>query len=300
MMVKTGIDVRNYLVLALVCIICQAGVLAQSYNNPFELENRLEQKVQAGERGPITDENPFEISYTKPSDALIIEEKRSTELKKVFLNKKRKQTNLAFWICFSIIFLFAIVFSIYRNFLFMALRSVFNKNLLGNLYRDRRLFRLPLRLYYLIYLLSISFFVAKVSQFYFGAEFNLNFYFKVLAIVSLLVMAKHLVIGFVNYIVPTKQNYFAVYNFLIFIFGILLGILLLPFNMVSTLEYSYSGEYLIYILFGLVGITLLIRYLRGLVLFQRYLPLYFFQFFIYLCTVEIAPILLIRNYFLSN
>ena len=278
----------------------QTLLTAQAYYNPFELENRLEQKVQAGERGPISDENPFEIHYTKPSDIVIIKEKRDQELKNTFLRKQRRETNIEFWISFSIIFLFAIAFSVYRNFIFMALRAAFNKNLLANLYRDRKLFRLPLRLYYLIYLFSISFFIAKMIQYYYGSNFDLKYYLNILLVVSALIFAKHVLITFLNFLIPTKQDYFAVYNFLILVFGVLLGALLLPFNMMSTLEYGHSNSYLIYILLALTGIVVLIRYLRGLVLFRRYLPLYFFHFFVYLCTVEIAPILLIRNYFLSN
>lgn len=274
-------------------------VFAQQYN-PFELENRLEQKVQAGERVSFSGDNPFDIRYTMPSDILILKEKREAELKKTFLNKKRKETNLEFWICFSIIFLFAIVFSVYRTFVLMALRSVFNKNLLANLFRDRRIFRTPLRLYYLIYLFSISFFIARVGRHYYDISLEAPQYLQIFLVVSALIFLKHLVVAVINFLIPTKQNHFAVYNFLIVIFGILLGIFLLPWNMISTLENTYGGDYIIYLLIAIVSAVLFLRYIRGIVLFRRYLPLYFFQFFIYLCTVEIAPLLLIRNYFLSN
>lgn len=270
----------------------------QEYN-PFEIESRLEQKVLAGTRVAQTPNNPFDVELTKPTGSIILKDKREDALKKEFLSRERKKTNIEFWICFIGIFILSIAISVYRNFIRMSFRALWNRNLLQNLFRDRRYFGFAIYAFYSLFILGVSFVISAWLKDYYLWDFDYILFAKVFFLLALLILAKHGMI-WLSSILLTPSTRIKEYNFNIALFNIQLSLVLLPLNLIYTLDYSMFESYLLYIQAVLIILAWIIRSFRSSLLFHKYLPLHFFHFFMYLCTVEIAPILLIRNYFLSN
>ncbi|MEL6924738.1 MAG: DUF4271 domain-containing protein, partial [Bacteroidota bacterium] len=100
---------------------------------------------------------------------------------------------------------------------------------------------------------------------------------------------KHLILRLVAAVFPVQKEVL-LYNFTIIIFNIVLGIMLMPFNLFIALATSPVAKILIYIVLGLVGLAYLYRSLRGIFIASKYLTFNKFHFFIYFCTVEIAPL----------
>jgi hypothetical protein len=83
------------------------------------------------------------------------------------------------------------------------------------------------------------------------------------------------------------------YIFVVFLSNKIVGILLIPFLLVL----SFSGEAIVQVALTisvfLLGAMLLYRYIVSMATFKQELSVNGVHFFIYLCTVEILPLLLI-------
>nr|MBS0037782.1 DUF4271 domain-containing protein [Saprospiraceae bacterium] len=89
------------------------------------------------------------------------------------------------------------------------------------------------------------------------------------------------------------------FYFTIVIFNIFIGLVIFPLNAFAAFASSVSGGVAMYIgLFMVVAIYLL-RQFRGLFIGSKFLINNQFHFFIYLCTVEIAPMVILGKFFIS-
>jgi len=111
-------------------------------------------------------------------------------------------------------------------------------------------------------------------------------------------LGKHAILAFSDFLLQIGKE-IQVYNFSVRIYGIAIGMILMPINIIFSLEYQGLEIILIYLALAAIALILLLRITRGLLMARPYLPLHLFHFFVYLCTVEIAPIILIRNVFLA-
>ena len=105
---------------------------------------------------------------------------------------------------------------------------------------------------------------------------------------------KHAVLRAIGFIFPVQKE-ISYYSFTIIAFNIFLGIALLPIN--SLISFSNDKVANICLYLGVIFFLLLycIRQLRGMFLAANYLTFQKFHFFVYLCTVEIAPILILTK-----
>jgi hypothetical protein len=73
------------------------------------------------------------------------------------------------------------------------------------------------------------------------------------------------------------------------LFNILLGLVLLPINILVGFAPESISKMAVYLGLGAILAIYGFRYLRGLSLGSRYLILHKFHFLLYLCAVEILP-----------
>ena len=111
-------------------------------------------------------------------------------------------------------------------------------------------------------------------------------------IVCLIFIGKHLLLFIVGYIFPIQKE-LGLYNFTIMVFGIISGLLLLPINIVIAYVPMEIGKVVVYLSLGAIIAIYLFRIIRGLSIGSKYLVLHKFHFFIYLCTVEILPVIVL-------
>ncbi|MDV7393473.1 DUF4271 domain-containing protein, partial [Arthrospira platensis SPKY1] len=85
------------------------------------------------------------------------------------------------------------------------------------------------------------------------------------------------------------------YNFTIIIFTIMLGVLLLGLNMfIAYMPAAYTQGF-VYAAFAAIASLYLFRALRGLIIGQQFVYTYLFHFLLYLCAVEIAPVVVLAR-----
>jgi hypothetical protein len=104
---------------------------------------------------------------------------------------------------------------------------------------------------------------------------------------------KHVMINAVSYLFSEEQQARR-YNFLIMVFNCVLGFFLVPFNF--FIAFSAKGDYQIFIAFWMVGLVAIFyayRALRSAGIGSKFLNSSPFHFLLYLCAVEIAPVLLL-------
>ncbi len=73
----------------------------------------------------------------------------------------------------------------------------------------------------------------------------------------------------------------------------LTGLLILPLAIVIAFSPAPVSSYALYLSIVLLAVMLLFRYLRGFVIGSEYFIRYKFHFLIYICTLEIAPVVIL-------
>jgi len=118
-------------------------------------------------------------------------------------------------------------------------------------------------------------------------------------ILLLIYLVKYIVISFIGWVFNTKEAA-AEYRFVVFLINKLLAILLLPLLFLIAYADTRVKNISITIVLCLAFFSLAIRYLVSLSRIRKNLSITAFHFFIYLCAVEIMPLLIIYKLFLQT
>jgi hypothetical protein len=258
--------------------------------NPFDLQPRL--APTAPDR-PLNESaspaNPFELS-TRPAEQVAAPSPATNV--PVTTPKEENQS----WLLPALIGLLALTATLYLFFRALyrkAYRAMFNDNLLSQLYRERSGGNLGgFILTYLLFLLSAALFInlLAIKTGYASITFPNYQFMWLLGIISTVFVAKHLALALIGYIFPIGKEA-SRYSFTIMIYAIVLG----PLLALACLALAYAEPQLqpvlLYAVAGLVVVAYLIRSLRGLFIANRFLVGHGFHFLLYLCAIEIIPLL---------
>jgi hypothetical protein len=113
--------------------------------------------------------------------------------------------------------------------------------------------------------------------------------------VCLAFLVKHTILYIVSVVFPITKEV-KLYNFIIITAGILLGLILLPLNIFIAYSPEILGNFLTYTAFGAIAIVYLVRSVRSLSVASPFLATDQFHFLVYLCAVEIAPLLVLIKF----
>lgn len=278
-----------FLILLFSCLLFSQGInsFAQE-QNPFELTYRKGQK----ETVKSISENPFE--KLNPIEEKVVEK----AIPKTLLTEKSAN----FFLLIGLLLLQAIVLTFLRSFAFKAVGALGTENLFNFLYREMsgRGF-LPYLLLYLFYFINIG------ILFYFSYPFisantnpNLKLDFFLLVLLPLILLGlKHLLLTFVGSIFPIRKEMNR-YQFLIVVTGISMGLIIFPINIFFPYLNDEWKEILIYATCIILGLVLLYHYLRGLTIGVRFIGTHPIHFLLYICTVEIAPVLIMVKLIINS
>jgi len=101
-----------------------------------------------------------------------------------------------------------------------------------------------------------------------------------------------LIISVLGYIFPIEKVS-SLYNFTLIVFAINLGLFLLPFNLLIAFGPDSLKPGIFYLSAVLIGLVIAFRSLRALFQSSRLVFENKFHFFLYLCTIEIAPVVVL-------
>lgn len=277
--------------------------------NPFDLLNRIGAEnllvtKDSSSRGTIykrRSDNPFEQyrgdvrsaaqvaaeQHAKPRVNRILQPELPTP--KV---PKKYSASFLFGLLLGVLILLAFTSTVYRYYIDKIFRAFFNQNILTHLHREHGGPNLiPFLMLYAIFIVVAGVFV-YLSIAYFGGGTPLaptwRWVLYCIGGVMAIVLAKHATIGFLALVSPAWRE-LRFYNFNIAIFHQVIGLTLLPLVLALAFAPSNLTSALIYIGLALMVLAYLFLYFRGLLIGSKYLVFNKFHFFVYLCTVEIAP-----------
>ena len=270
--------------------------------NPFELTERLPAGAARADRVATGTGNPFDIY---PSAAVA----SSAEAPGVLQDPVRTvpATEAAggsgiIFVHLLLLLTLASLWVLFRNLLLQCLAATFNDSVMTQLYRRRSGGQVgALWLCYLFFLLSGGFFLYLLTAF-FGLDLGLGLWGSWLTFVLIVASAigvKFFVLGLLGRVYPLRKE-LSQYAFALMVFSILTGLLLVPVNLFVSYAPEPFRPYFVYAGLGLLVLVYLLHLLRGLFIANRYVGRRPLHFLLYICTIEIAPLLLVFRYLSST
>jgi Domain of unknown function (DUF4271) len=287
--------IRRKIIFFCFFILFRAGAGAQDVSNPFEMRQRLPVAMALPGQAPLR--NPFDVApHRAPDAALEIAQNDTRPFRPFSIAPRgdRLPASALFWLLLVMFGFLTVSVAGNRSAVGKAWRSFLGDNALA--LAQREAFGLvgstPYFLLYGNFLFNAGLFIFLTVKAFKGSEFN-NGGFLALCIVGavFVFLSKHVLILTINMLFPVEKEALR-YNFLITVFNCVLGLFLVPFNAVLAFSVEEYRVLLIAWILGLVVVFYLYRGLRALSIGGKFLGTDFFHFLLYLCTVEIAPVLL--------
>ena len=287
--------------------------IAQNTNNtPFNINPASKPTTDSVAKPPIitvdgipvltNSENPFEILRGATPDTNRTKTKTILESAPSLLNKETYSRNFLFWIFLITLSLTTVVVANARSAIRDAYQALLSDNALRQIYRLRAGWENVTQMaLYGLFLINLSIFIFLIYHRSVGqppANQSWTFLFCLLG-VCLVFFVKHTILFIISAVFPIAKEV-KLYNFIIMTGGILLGLILFPLNMFIAYVPEGLGNFLTYIAFLAIGVVYLVRSLRSLSVASPYLGTDQFHFLMYLCVVEIAPLLVLTKFLISK
>jgi len=254
-------------------------IIGQSLNlvNPFELKPGQNQKINGNSN---VSENKYFQWIQKPTSTRI----NTTDVQ-----------SLLFWALLFLSFLLAIALNINRNVTIKLYRSLLNLNFLSLLYRESK--EENFLIYYLLYglyFIGLSLFLYLFIIHFKGLREPVYILYITLFILSIYSI-RHIslkVLGLIYGVYKEADRYL----FSIVIFSCIMAIILIPADFVITFVSPEIARKSIYIIISLFAILYVYRQLREIIFSSNVWREHIFHFLLYLCTFEIAPLVLMFKF----
>jgi hypothetical protein len=266
------------------------------YHNPFNVSNGQDASIPNAE--PFNDVSDYNIesSGLDSSSAIQGALPKDKKVKGYFNNIL---TNYIFWILLGFLVLLTFVVNINRKLIPEISKSLLSDNYLRITYREYNKGFTQ----FLSYLLYTNFF-AQAGVFMFLAQkpltgtFNFPWYYFIGGITGIY-LVRHLVLWVLGSLFPVQKEA-SQFSFVIMQFNLFLGLILFGLNWLLAFGTENLSKPVIFAGLGSILIMFLLRQFRGLLLGARILSHYKFHFFLYLCAVEFAPLLLLYKVISAN
>ncbi len=285
-----------------ICFLLAAAlpVFSQQTASPFDLLPRLPQSDSPDSLITISiSSNPFDINRlaAKPaSNNSGYTPQFQVEQANKPLSVKEKNVLYQRFLFATIIMMMIIltlVVTIFRIFIAKIWKAFLNDNILSQMLREQGGgVTIGYFILYLMFFINAGIFTFLVLKHYDYkiAETNTGTLFLCMGAIAGFYIFKHLLLEIVKFVFPIEKE-ISRYSFTVMVFNIILGISLVP--MILFIAYASPGitgfliKFTIALLFGAISF----RGLRGLFIANRFFAWHKFHFFLYLCVVELAPLL---------
>ena len=271
--------------------------VAQS-SNPFEIKHRIQEvpEEQPKEKEPAESSNPFDVKRgkeVKPTAPGISEMLKPPVIDEQESVPEEKKKSFLFVMIVSMLVLTALIITLLREFMFKSWKAFTNDNMLTQMHREQGFLpQIPYLILYTLFFINAGIFAWLGLDYFEKLPFGglwLNLY-ATTGIILAIFLFKHILLRLIGSLFPVSKE-LSVYSFTIMIFNIIIGLGLVVFNF----GLAFLSEGLFIPVFGtaiaLIAATLLFRQLRGLFIGGKYVAMHKFHFLLYLCAVEIAPVI---------
>ncbi|MFT4760450.1 MAG: hypothetical protein ACI9XO_002060 [Paraglaciecola sp.] len=288
---------------------------AQNSSNPFEIVPRLDPVIQkAIEKKKATGapNNPFDIvrsgtvvRRTAASTKTVTPIAKVEEVKQsapVLLGEDKSYRRFLFITILVMMIVLTFIFTLLRSIIGKAWQGFLNANILNQLFREWSLVTyIPYLILYGLFILNAGIFTLLLTKYFNIPVANSHIGSLLLCsggIASFFLM-RHALLNLTGYVFPVEKET-GTYSFSLTILNIIIGLLLVP----MILFIAYSPESLAKILIPIFLIILLGMYLylllRGLLIANRYVLLHKFHFLLYICAVEVTPLIIVVKWLISG
>ncbi len=211
------------------------------------------------------------------------------------LDKQTYSKNFLFWIFLVTLTFMAFVVANARYMIRDAYSAVLNNNALRQVYKE------PIGWGNIAYLALYGLFWINVGilAFLLMSHFNIKSPYSQFLTLLMCVggaattfLIKHTALYIIANVFPIEKE-IKTYNFIILTAGTILGLILMPLNIFIAYTSSGLSELFIYVAAGAIALVYLVRSLRSLTIASPYIIENRFHFFLYLCAVEIAPLMIL-------
>ncbi|MBK8079388.1 MAG: DUF4271 domain-containing protein [Saprospiraceae bacterium] len=297
--------------------------LQSQNNNPFEIRSRLDSvaKVQTNVKTISIPETTTDLVSDSSLSRLSIDSFNTREvnpfdvdhipLRKTFGSKSVEKKNLPektevipsqsnnfiFWLLLFISALLAIVINVNLSLIKLVFRSLFNINMFKLFQREEgAVISLSQLLLYSIFFVNASILIFLFLKTKNSVSSSMDWVYIFLGL-GLFYVIKHILLFILGNIFSI-QKATSLYSFSILSYHIFAGIILLPINLISAFAPDKISVFFIYLSLFFLFIVVLLKIIRGLIISLDFWNNNFFQFFIYLCTFEILPVLILVKFLL--
>lgn len=145
----------------------------------------------------------------------------------------------------------------------------------------------------ILFILSVGLFITLAAQFYKWTTISFwQLFVYATTMLGIIYLVKYCVIYFAGWVFNAPDAA-ADYRFIVFLINKLLGVLFIPILFVIAYTNDETKKVAITVALCVAGLLLALRYLISLSRIRKNLNLTAFHFFIYLCAIEIMPLLII-------
>ncbi|MFT4537060.1 MAG: hypothetical protein ACI9P5_004439 [Saprospiraceae bacterium] len=253
----------------------------------LSLESFNEQKAVA---------NPFDVSHIPIRKSKLKKEanafKPNSSTEKNTKKTKKGSNAFLFWLNLLTGFILAIVINTQRGALAKITKAITNENVLKLNHREEKK---GVNGHYILLYFS---YIVNAAIFTYLVLYNLYnqsgwYIFQLCFFTILLVyVVRHIFLSLISTSFPIQKEV-SLYGFTIQSFNLFIGIVLMPLNLVIAFGPENLAVPLIYLTIVIIGLLIVLRSFRGLLISSRWISSNLFHFFLYLCAFEILPILLL-------
>jgi hypothetical protein len=248
-------------------------------------------------------DNPFALPIGDHKSKQKIKTKNKTENQLVFselfaLNGNNEEQGIAKWMIFvllGLLSLMSIIVAIYRKEVVLIFQAFLSTSSSQNGQRDQGgVLTLERFSSYILFVLSMGTFCFLIPQILLK-----DFQFNTFGALCLFILGlggvyilKHIQLKILSFILPFRQEIEA-YNFILSNTNKALGFIIVPLLFLIAYTPATGQTMTLYFSFILLSLIYIYRALKGLATAGSIILFHKFHFFVYLCAVEIAPIVIL-------
>jgi len=238
------------------------------------------------------------------SDTLILKESlfkdHSLKKKQNEINNLNKSLDPFFIIYVLVSLIFAWAFFNYKKNIRQILNAAFSNQKMQYLVREQNLFKSKISLFlYITFIISYSFFLIQAySYFFISSEIGNIFHvsLKLSVAIAFFILFKWLIMYFIGNIFKNLETAL-LYILNSLIYNVITSLILIPLTFIIFYIKLDLKEYFLYIGLILLLILNLLRYFRYIIIGLTYSKFSYFYLILYLCSLEILPILIVLKLF---
>ena len=250
-------------------------------------------------------DNPFElkddeiVTDTTGNIAVVVPEKEAAPkpILPVDPIKRPSKGIQIFFLLLSLLFLIFIV-NVERSFVKDLWRVISNENYSSLHLRNQRntMRQILLIMGYFVFILQAGVFLYHTLDVFNYKGTLLDNVWVCIALVMAVYIIRHAVIRYLRWLFNNDKE-MTLFSFDISIFNIMVGLILLPVNVLLNFGPENLARPLIYMGLIVVALAYLMRQLRWVLTARHLISNSLFLFFVYLCAVEILPLWAISKFF---